>query len=153
MKNNESFNILNNGLLDKISLKKKISFLIISVALIIFLVCTVVFTYFQINNTLLESQRSKTASITQIALSLIKEYKLRAEKGEFSQEEAQKKAMARISNLHFDGDNYFWVVDYNYKFLVHPKLQGKNGSEIKDKNNYPIVREAVKLARSMEEVQ
>ena len=143
---NQNFNISNNSLLDKFSIKKKITFLIISMCLTTFIVCTIL-SYLQIYNAVLVSQKFKVGIVTEMALNLIKEYKAKVDKGELSEEDAKKAAIERIDHLRYEGDNYVWINDYNCIFVAHPKKQGKSAAKMKDKNNLYVIVEATKIAR------
>ncbi|MFA6989766.1 MAG: methyl-accepting chemotaxis protein [Candidatus Gastranaerophilaceae bacterium] len=136
----------NNGILNNISIKNKITLLVLFIALTMFITCTVI-NYHQITATGLTTRQTEVSAITEVALNLIKEYKQRADTGELTVQEAQKKAIARISHLNFDKNNYIWINNYNNIFLVHPTKKGKNGTNMTDKNGFKVLVEATKIAR------
>jgi len=142
----ELMNNMTNGILSKISIKNKINILIVFIALTIFITSTLLNIY-QTFTISLNARTSEVAAITEIAVNLIKEYEQRVDQGEFSKAEAQSRAIKRINNLNFDGKNYIWINDYNNIFLAHPKLQGQDGSGLKDKNGFKVIIEATKIAK------
>ncbi|OGH95193.1 MAG: hypothetical protein A2039_03800 [Candidatus Melainabacteria bacterium GWA2_34_9] len=135
-----------NGILDKISIKNKINLLIIFIALTIFTTSTVI-NFYNTTNITLNARLGEVSALTEVSLNLVKEYKQRMEKGEFSEAEAKSRAITRINSLKFDSKNYIWINDYNYIFLAHPKLQGTDGSNLKDKNGLEIIVEGTKIAK------
>ncbi|HMK61551.1 MAG TPA: methyl-accepting chemotaxis protein [Dissulfurispiraceae bacterium] len=86
---------------------------------------------------IMEEKRSQTESVVDIAYNLIYEYDARAKKGEFSIEEAQKRAVARIKELRYKKDEYFWINDMQPIMIMHPtqpQLDGKDLNDYKDPN-------------------
>ena len=75
----------------------------------------------------------KAASIHQvvdIAYTLVTEYEARAVKGEFTREEAQRRAMERIKNLRYNDKDYFWVNDLTPRMIMHPMKSEMNGKDL-----------------------
>jgi len=138
-----------NGILNKISIKNKINILIVFIALTIFIISSVINIY-QVTEASLRMRQNEVSAVTEIALSLIKEYKQRADKGELSEAEAQSRAIKRINTINFDGKNYVWINNYNNIFLAHPKMQGQDASTLKDKDGLKIIVEATKIAKEKE---
>jgi len=96
-----------------------------------------------------EDKKETVVSAVQMAYGLISEYDRRAANGEFTVEEAKKRAHARIDNFQFgkNEDNYVWVND-SQKMLAHPRkdLEGKELDFFKDANGKYYLKEAVKIA-------
>jgi len=67
----------------------------------------------------IDEKRATTRSVIDIAYTLVTEYDSRAQKGEFSVQEAQKRALARISSLRYQNNDYIWVNDMQPKMLMH----------------------------------
>jgi len=59
----------------------------------------------------IDEKRATTRKVIDIAYTLVTEYDSRAQKGEFSVQEAQKRALARISSLRYQNNDYIWVND------------------------------------------
>jgi len=86
----------------------------------------------QVEENILNEKRTQLLYLTEVVYNQLKEYKQRAEKGEFTEDEAKERAKERIRHFHYDKNNYFWVHDLNYVMIVHPKLEGKNIANLRD---------------------
>ena len=66
--------------------------------------------------------------------SLLHEYHLRAQNGELSLKEAQKRAINRISKLRYGKENrdYFWINDLHPIMIMHPYRQDLDGNDLSD---------------------
>ncbi|WP_329742695.1 methyl-accepting chemotaxis protein [Dyella sp. A6] len=83
------------------------------------------------------------------ATSLLDSYRARAQAGEFSQQEAEKRALADLAKLRWDhGVGYLFAFDSNYVMRMHgvmPKLVGtniRNGADINGKHMYQAMVKA-----------
>ena len=97
----------------------------------------------------MEEKRAQTAAVVGIAYNLVNEYDQRVAKGEFTLEEAKKRAKERIANFKTgkDARDYVWVND-SEKMLAHPDkdLEGKSLNYFKDPNGKYFLEEASKLS-------
>lgn len=59
----------------------------------------------------------------------------------------KKEVLNLINKLRYDGDNYFYISDYNSVLISHPTLQDKDFSNVLDKNGNLIVPPMIKIAR------
>lgn len=99
---------------------------------------------------LIEEKRSATKSIIDIVYTLVAEYDARAQKGEFSVQEAQKRALTRIKSLRYKNNDYIWVNDMQPRMLMHPmkpELDGKDLSESKDPTGKKLFVEMVNVCK------
>ncbi|MGE6741062.1 methyl-accepting chemotaxis protein [Allorhizobium pseudoryzae] len=109
-------------------------------------------TYYQV--------RSSTAAIyheryemlrTQVesAISILKDYNDRATKGEFSQQDAQKRAYDMLNKMRFEPDGYFFGYDYDVKMIFHPTSPdvGKSNKGKPDANGFAYRDELVRLGQ------
>lgn len=88
-----------------------------------------------IEDMFIESYKMKIRNAVEIANHLIIDFHSRAEKGEFSQEEAKKQAMSAIKSLRYNEKEYFWIHNLELKMVMHaisPKLDGTDVSNMKD---------------------
>ncbi|HTZ18217.1 MAG TPA: cache domain-containing protein [Dissulfurispiraceae bacterium] len=95
---------------------------------------------------IMDEKRIATQSVVDVAFTLVTEYEARAQKGEFSLEEAQRRAMARIKELRYKKDEYFWINDMRPVMIMHPtqpQLDGKDLSEYKDPNGKKLFMEMI----------
>jgi methyl-accepting chemotaxis protein len=69
----------------------------------------------------------------EMVYNLIVEYDERYKKGEFTLEETQKRAIARIKTMKYqEGKNYFWINDTHPKMIMHPSNPALNGKDLTD---------------------
>lgn len=67
------------------------------------------------------------------ATSLLQSYHDRAAKGEFSEEEAQRRALEALSTLRWNnGTGYVYVFDSNLVMHMHPIMPNRDGKSIRD---------------------
>ena len=90
-------------------------------------------------------------SVVELPIGLIAEYDERARKGEFTLEEAQQRAKARIKLMRYGDNEYFWINDLNTKIIMHPikpELDGQDQSGMKDPNGKAVFVEFVNVAKA-----
>src|ERR1700690_3533624 len=96
-----------------------------------------------------DDKKEPVVSAVQMAYGLISEYNQRAANGEFTVEEAKKRARARINTFQFgrDEDNYVWIND-SERMIAHSskEFEGKSLDFFKDANGKYFLREAVRIA-------
>jgi len=99
---------------------------------------------------IMDEKRLATQGVVDVAFTLIAEYDARAQKGEFSTEEAQRRAIARIKELRYKKDDYFWINNMHPTMLMHPtqsQLDGKDLSDYKDPNGKKLFIEMVNVCK------
>jgi len=76
------------------------------------------------------------------AVSVANSFHQRAAKGEFSEAEAQQRALAQIHDMQWDkGAGYVFAFDDNYTLTAHPVMRDKLGTSVRDmtdQNGKPI---------------
>jgi methyl-accepting chemotaxis protein len=102
-----------------------------------------------ISDILLERKQAELKSLAQTATTLIAGYEERAKKGEFSVEEAKKRAADTLRTMRYNGNDYFVVLDYTNFVVMHPSksTEGKNLSDVKDANGTYVTREQVEAGK------
>jgi methyl-accepting chemotaxis protein len=102
-----------------------------------------------ISSILLERKQAELKSLAQSATTLIAGYEERAKKGEFSVDEAKKRAADTLRTMRFNGNDYFVVLDYANLVVMHPNkaTEGKNLSDMKDANGTYVTREQVEAGK------
>lgn len=124
--------------LNEQGLKDKINLLIIVVGIVMF-ACSITVSVISTRNNLTQAAQNKLDEVTELAYSIAKDYKQRADNKEMSETLAKKMALKAISNLRYQGSNYIWVNDYDNKFLVHPTKKGTDTSLIKDRKGRTFI--------------
>ncbi|WP_230533611.1 cache domain-containing protein, partial [Microvirga roseola] len=102
-----------------------------------------------ISSILLERKQAELKSLAQTATTLIAGFEERARKGEFSVEEAKKRAADILRTMRYNGNDYFVVLDYTNFVVMHPNkgTEGKNLSDVKDANGTYVTREQVEAGK------
>ncbi len=98
---------------------------------------------------MMAQKREMIHKLTDSACSLLGQYAARAEDGELSLEDAQTRAIGRISKLRYgpEGKDYFWINDMHPRMIMHPyrpDLDGKDLSNYADPNGKHLFLEFVK---------
>jgi methyl-accepting chemotaxis protein len=99
---------------------------------------------------MLESRRAKTRAQIEQAYSVADHYGRLAREGKMENDAARDAAQTLIAALRYDGDNYFSQYDTEYRMLRHPfkpEMNGKDQSQLKDKQGIPIVVNLVDAAK------
>jgi methyl-accepting chemotaxis protein len=91
-------------------------------------------------------------NMVQVVYTLLTEYHAREQKGEFSREEAQKRASTRIKSLRYgpEGKDYFWINDFGPKMIMHPYRPDLDGTDLtnnKDPNGKALFVEFAKVCK------
>ncbi|MBW7902748.1 MAG: methyl-accepting chemotaxis protein [Rhodocyclaceae bacterium] len=104
---------------------------------------------FDLKGTIEENHRERVRAVTHGAMATIGHFQRRQAEGALSEADAQREALASLRQLRFDGDNYVFVVDSRYVFMLSPlapELEGKPGKDAADRNGKPFLRELVDTA-------
>jgi hypothetical protein len=132
----------------RMSLTKKILFSSLAIIL-----CFTLFMTWMAFGRKKQMYQDKVESIripVEVAFSLLNEYEARAQKGEFSREEAQKRAAERLRNFRYSGKEYIWINDLQPKMIMHPykpEMEGKDLSDFKDPKGKKLFVEMVNICR------
>ncbi|MBF0338971.1 MAG: methyl-accepting chemotaxis protein [Nitrospirae bacterium] len=123
----------------------------ISIATLLIVLIAIVFYFIPLmKKNMVDEKLNSLRNLTDIAYALMVEYNERANKGEFTQEEAQNRAKARIRNIRYMEKEYFWINDMQPKMIMHPikpELDGKDLSDNKDPNGKRLFIEFVKVCK------
>ncbi len=79
---------------------------------------------------LMRGRRQGLTDTVDIAYTLVSEYQARVDKGEFTLEEAQKRAATRLKNMRYGNNDYFWLNDMGKPFpvmIMHPTVPALDG--------------------------
>lgn len=133
--------------IDGISIKSKIIMLTITVALLV-LITSLFFSVKNSRDDLMQVNETKITNITEVVYSMLDFYKNKVDTNELTTQQAQSVALEEVRKLKYDGQNYVWINDYNENMLAHPKLQGKNESNLADKKGLKFITEGTELAKS-----
>jgi methyl-accepting chemotaxis protein len=73
---------------------------------------------------------AETRHLVETAHSLVAGYQRHAALGEISEAVAQREALASLSRLRYEQDQYFWVNDMAGRMLMHPTLPSLDGTNV-----------------------
>jgi methyl-accepting chemotaxis protein len=104
-----------------------------------------------IEDSLTNDRNDQTRRLVETAHSLASSVEARGKAGEFSMEDAKKRALVALSALRYDGDQYFWVNDWDGKMLAHgthPELVGQTLLEKTDAKGSKIYVDFINIAKN-----
>jgi len=109
-------------------------------------------TYFEVKSATaaIYSERNQTLRAqVETALAVMKDFDERSKAGEFTVEEAKKRAYDLLTKLRYDPDGYFFGYDYEVTLLFHinPKLVGQNFKGKADQTGFAYRDAIVKVGR------
>ena len=132
----------------KFTIGRKI-YLVIGLAFLGFL-GVMLFTMRDLQISLEKQKTSELKHLTEIALGIAKEEHEQAQKGTVTDEEARKRAAARIGLLRYGQNDYFWINDMHPRMVMHPmqpRLNGNDLTENKDPNGKRLFIEFVETVK------
>jgi len=112
----------------QLKLSSKI-FMLGTIIIICFSICMVV-NYVKLKTDLMDYGRRDIKKVVEVAYALLPEYDARAKAGEFSLDEAKKRAARRIKTLRYSKDDYFWINDMGPKMIMHPFKPELDGTDL-----------------------
>lgn len=98
----------------------------------------------------LDERKAQVVAVSDMAVSIAKEYGELSSSGKLAVEEAKKQALARIEALRYGTSGYFTVID-SQAVLMHPiksELIGPAVAAFKDPNGTQVYMDALKATRS-----
>jgi methyl-accepting chemotaxis protein len=104
----------------------------------------------ELTSGLKQQKQLELQHLAELAVGISKEEHAAAQKGETTDAEAQKRALARTAQLRYGNNDYFFVTDMTTRMLMHPiasQLVGKDMSETKDPNGKRLFVEMVDVVR------
>lgn len=125
----------------------------LSLLIAIVILGLVILSIFSLNNqyqALKDEQYLKTQNVVETAYSVIEHFSSLEKNTLLSKEQAQAQALAVISALRYDKDNYFWINDYQPAMVMHPikpALNGQNLSNNKDPDGTLLFVDMVKVTQ------
>lgn len=127
---------------------KIISIAVISITLMLgFALC---YLLPKMENDVMAERKTAIRHLVEVGGGILAQYEAKAKVGEMPVEEAQKRAMAAIKDLRYNGKEYFWINDTVPKMVMHPikpELDGKELSDFKDMKGKLLFVEFVKVCR------
>lgn len=117
--------------IDRLSLRAKVWLVIAFV--IAGLVSLTVISALDSRNLQMQARVQALQNEVNTATSLLDSYHARAKAGEFTEQEAQKRALADLATLRWnDGHGYLFVFDSHYVMRMHPLLPNRVGTSVQN---------------------
>ncbi len=99
-------------------------------------------------NSMLEDRQLATRYAVETAWGVVESLGKAAESGQIPLAEAQKRAMAQLKEMHYNGNEYFWINDMHPRMVMHPakpELDGKDMTDTKDPDGKQLFVDMVKV--------
>lgn len=106
--------------------------------------------FYLFQDTFTQSKYDKTQQVVEVAWGVLHHYYELENQGILSREEAQNQAMKVVSNLRYEGEQYFWINDTEPKMIMHPMKPALNGtliSSIQDPHGKHLFNEMVEVCQ------
>ncbi len=97
-----------------------------------------------------EAKRSEVRHVAEASASVIDAFVQQARRGEIDKDEAQKRALAAMRGIHYDGTNYIFGYTYDGITLALPRkeLLGTNRADAVDTNGKKYIKAFIDIAKS-----
>jgi methyl-accepting chemotaxis protein len=98
-----------------------------------------------------EQKKLELIHLGEMVISIVNQEYTAAQKGQIGEDEAKKRAAARVGALRYDKGNYFWINDLHPRVIMHPvkpELIGTDVGAVKDGRGEPLYGAFVKLAKA-----
>ncbi len=135
-------------MLRRLSLSKKI--IAMGVLITLCFSASLIWVYTKYRGSVYDAKYHEVQQLVDVASSLLAEYEQRAEKGEFTPDEAKKRALLRIKTLRYGNDDYFWISNLQAGMVMHPfkpEMDGRDQSDYKDPNGKRIFVEMARVCQ------
>ncbi len=129
-------------------LSKIISISVVTIVMIFAISMLVLLPFIQ--KKLMHEKEAALNDVADIAVTLIKNLDERAQKGEFTEEEAHVRAKEVVRGLRYAEGEYIFIIDQDAKMIMHPikpELEGKSVADSKDPSGKALFVEMTKVAK------
>ncbi|MGM0462013.1 MAG: cache domain-containing protein, partial [Fibrobacterota bacterium] len=104
-----------------------------------------------LRNSIYEEKQEQTKELVDVGLSVVTYYHDLSERGELSEEAAQRRAKSTLANMFFGPENtdYYWINDFHPRVVMHPfrpDLEGEDVSGVTDPDGVEIFNDFVRVA-------
>lgn len=135
--------------LKNMSIKTKITTFVIAIN-VVFIAYMLVMVVPEIESEIMKDKQTSLVSQIDLAHGIMKEMYSRVASRKMTEDSAKKVALERIGELRYDGNNYFWINDFE-KMVQNPVKKENNGKElsgIKDPNGKQYMIELVNKCKA-----
>ncbi|MCL2918350.1 methyl-accepting chemotaxis protein [Shewanella litorisediminis] len=124
------------------------------VMLLLSLVATLLMFVFALRNmdtVLVQEKEARLNALTDIAISIIKDFHDKAQSGQLGEADAKVKALAALDNLRYSGKEYYFTIDRQGMMIQHPfakKLVDTSVLGMADPNGVKLFAEMIRLTQN-----
>ncbi len=122
----------------------------ITAAALIGIIAVIGFSLLKLHDTIVDARAAKTRQLVEAASSVLAGLYEQEKAGALTREEAQKRAIATLQSMRYDGKEYFWIQDMQPRMIMHPIKPELNGQDLNgshDPNGKFLFREMVKVVQ------
>ncbi|WII72926.1 cache domain-containing protein [Bdellovibrio sp. 22V] len=104
-----------------------------------------------VRDSMYEDRKTAVRNTVDVATTVLQHYYNLYETKVLSEDEAKKQALVAVSQLRYQGNEYFWINDLHPTMMMHPmkpELNGKDLSGMKDPNGVALFVEFVKVGET-----
>lgn len=87
---------------------------------------------YNLKNSLKHQRESELSHLVQLAVGIAETEHNAATSGAISDDEAKRRAIARIAKLRYSQDDYFWINDLAPRMIMHPAKPELNGTDLSE---------------------
>ena len=135
----------------KLSLRGLHAKLIVQFSIVfVMLILVAVIAVGQLDSSLMNSHRSEVKSLVESGYSVVAAFGDKVTRGELSEDEARRAALAVIGSMRYQDGNYLWVNDLHPRMILHPlkpEMNGKDLSDYVDKDGKHLFVDMAELVR------
>ncbi len=120
------------------------------IALTIFTVFMLIFTYFSTYNALLDERKKAVTDLVDFTYGLIESFDQRVKEGELTLIQAQNEVRKIIPNMLYEGDNYIFGYDMQGNIMIpfQTRVVGDNLINVIDAEGNYLIRDLITIAKN-----
>lgn len=124
---------------------------LLSITIIIAFSLTISWVYLRAESQLYANKRNEVQHAVETVWGIVDHFVELEAGGELTREAAQQQAKEAIRHTRFDGDNYYWINDYEPRMIMHPikpEMEGTSIAATKDPDGKSLFVDMVQVARA-----
>lgn len=141
------------GQIERMEKKNYLKVLVVIFTLLIVIVLLYIFLILpSLRDDIYREKMSHTREMVDIGLSVLQRYHRLEQEGAMEPEEARNQASQMVRELHYgeQGQDYFWINDFDHYVIVHPfrpDLEGRNVYDFEDPDGFLLFQEFVNICK------
>ncbi len=134
---------------ERVSFRRKLQG--ISLVTLVLLLPLLGYAIHALDQSVFEGRRERTRRVVEVAAGIARHWAREAAAGHLSTEAAQARAKDELRALRYDGEQYFWINDFDARMVMHPtkpELDGKDLSAYEDPKGRRIFQSFAEIGRT-----